>query len=77
MSAPDLDLTEVFHAEYRRLTSGGRGQDEDVREDALTSALGAVEEAVRDSIARDFERVGWRPMTLPEIATLIRSGASL
>lgn len=72
-----LDLADVFHTEYRRLTAGGRDADEDVRDEAVSESLQAVEMAVRDSIARDFERIGWRPMTLQEIANLIRSGSSL
>lgn len=43
----DLDLTDIFHTEYRRLTSGGRAADEDVRDDALAAALEAVDHAIR------------------------------
>ena len=56
MSTPDL--ADVFHTEYRRLTSGGRGQDEDVRDEAVSEALEAVEAAVREEIATDVEANG-------------------
>lgn len=72
-----MSLADVFYGEYRKALPLAFAADGEEQSHAVAQALEAVERTVRDSIARDFERIGWRPMTLQEIADVIRTGGTL